>query len=239
MRITLFRIILILIIVCSFSAVYSDLYLGVYLSEYENANNQELPKYGLKVHNVILDSPANEADLRKNDILLEVEKEKLTNIDQLVEILKEYKTGDSIAIKYFRDNKIYNTKLKLTAKTEPDLSNIENRIEEMIDRSKTLIFRYESEDDNVIGVEISPGNSDNNRHGALITKVIPNSPADKAKLQKDDVIIRIEGKDIKDSVDLVKAIQTTEVGKTVTVEFYRKSKLMKTQVEIVKRKSIK
>jgi S1-C subfamily serine protease len=239
-RRTLFQIILILLFTCSVVAIYSEVYLGVYLLEYDNekTNNKELPEHGLKVHNVIKDSPADEAKLEEGDIILEVENHKLAKIDQLIDILKGYKTGDSVKVTYFRNNKTYSTRLKLADKVESELNTFQDRIEDLLDQSKTFIFRIESGDDNVIGVEISPVNRDKNRPGAVITKVIPNSPAEKAKLQQDDVIIRIAGKDIRNSVDVINAIQTSEAGDTIKIEFYRNDQKMEAQVEIVKRKSI-
>ena len=240
MRRTLFQIILILLFTCSVVTIYSEVFLGVYLVEYDHqkTDNEELPEHVLKVHDVIIDSPADKAELEDGDIILEVENHKLANIDQLVDILKDYKSGDYIKIKYFRNNKTYGTKLKLADKAESELNNFEKRIEDLIDQSKTFIFRIESGDDNVIGVEISPVNRDNNRLGAVITKVIPNSPADKAKLQKGDIIIRIAGKDIRNSEDVLNAIQASEVGTTINIDFYRNTQKMTTDVEIVKRKSI-
>ena len=234
------NIFFIIFFVISSISASAEVYLGVYLTEcdFNNEINKELPGYGLKVHHVIKDSPADDAELHEGDLILEVENQKLTKIDQLVDLLKDYKTGDSIAIKYFRDSKILNTKLKLADNIEPDMSNIQDKIEDLVDSGKTFIFRIESGDDNVIGVELSSVNKDINKAGAMITNVIPNSPADKANLQKDDIIIRIAGNDVKNSTDVINAIQASKVGSIINVEFYRNDKKMEAQVEIVKRKSI-
>lgn len=239
-RRTLFQFILILLFTCSVVAIYSDVYLGVYLVEFDNdsPNNKDIPNDGLKVHNVVLDSPAADAELQAGDIIIEVEKHKLNKIDELEEILKNYKSGDYVKIKYFRNHKTHITKLKLADKVDAEVKNFEDKIEDLLGQSKTFIFRIESGDDNVIGVELSSVNKDVNKPGAVITNIIQNSPADKANLQKDDVIIRIAGNDVKNSTDVINAIQASKLGSTINVEFYRNDKKMEAKVEIVKRKSI-
>lgn len=57
--------------------------------------------------------------------------------------------------------------------------------------------------------------------GAAISAVTENSPANKAGLQKGDIISKFNGKIINDSDDLVSAVQSGTVGQQVTVEFTR------------------
>ncbi|MEU7999848.1 trypsin-like peptidase domain-containing protein [Catellatospora sp. NPDC049111] len=57
--------------------------------------------------------------------------------------------------------------------------------------------------------------------GAAISAVTENSPANKAGLQKGDIISKFNGKIINDSDDLVSAVQSGTVGQQVTVEFSR------------------
>ena len=232
------NIFFIIFFVISSISASAEVYLGVYLTEcdFNNEIDKELPGYGLKVHHVIKDSPADDAELHEGDLILEVENHKLTKIDQLVDLLKNYKTGDSIAIKYFRDSKILNTKLKLADNIEPDLSNIQDTIEDLVDSGKTFIFRIESQNDNVIGIEISPTHAD--REGVIITNVLPNSPAQKANLQVGDVIILINGEKVNTTTAAIAAIQEVEAGSSLTLEYLRSEKQMKTQVEVVKRESI-
>ncbi|WP_425256120.1 trypsin-like peptidase domain-containing protein [Micromonospora eburnea] len=57
--------------------------------------------------------------------------------------------------------------------------------------------------------------------GALITSVLPGSGAEKAGLQRGDVVTRFGDKVIKDSNDLVGAVQSSKVGDRVEVQFKR------------------
>ena len=58
-------------------------------------------------------------------------------------------------------------------------------------------------------------------HGAIITKVVPKSPADKAGLKTGDVIIRYNGKEIKDSHALSILVSNTKPGTKVKLTIIR------------------
>jgi putative serine protease PepD len=60
-----------------------------------------------------------------------------------------------------------------------------------------------------------------NPNGAQVESVTPGGPADKAGLQKDDVIKAIDGQAIKDPSDLSSAIATKKPGDTVTLRIER------------------
>tara|TARA_Y100000768_G_scaffold383431_1_gene365589 strand:- start:4095 stop:5501 length:1407 start_codon:yes stop_codon:yes gene_type:complete len=57
--------------------------------------------------------------------------------------------------------------------------------------------------------------------GALVSKIIPNSPAEKAKLQQGDVILKFNGIDIKKSTDLPLVVGQARVGESFKVQIIR------------------
>ncbi len=57
--------------------------------------------------------------------------------------------------------------------------------------------------------------------GALITYVAPDSPADKAGLEPDDVIISFNGQEISTAQGLIQAIHSCQVGQRVEITFLR------------------
>ena len=63
-----------------------------------------------------------------------------------------------------------------------------------------------------------------NKEGALIYEVLPGYPAEKAGLQRGDVIIEFEGKKIKNNQDLKNAVGTTPPNKKVEVKVIRNKK---------------
>ena len=57
--------------------------------------------------------------------------------------------------------------------------------------------------------------------GALITEVVPDSPADKAGIEPGDVIVRLDDQEVATAEDLIIAIHSSEVGQRVEITFWR------------------
>ncbi|MFC4067651.1 S1C family serine protease [Actinoplanes subglobosus] len=68
-----------------------------------------------------------------------------------------------------------------------------------------------------LGVSVT--NAENG--GAAVSAVVDNSAAAKAKLQRGDVVTKVDGKPIDDSDDLVAAVQAGTVGQQMTLTFTR------------------
>jgi len=68
--------------------------------------------------------------------------------------------------------------------------------------------------------------------GALVADVSSGGPADKAGIQRGDVITTFDGKEVKDSTDLPYIVASTPVGKNVPVEVIRKGQKRSFQVKI-------
>lgn len=60
-----------------------------------------------------------------------------------------------------------------------------------------------------------------NSHGAWITSVGKNTPADRANLKTNDIIISYDGKSVRDFKHLIGMIQRSEVGKVVDLVIWR------------------
>ena len=60
-----------------------------------------------------------------------------------------------------------------------------------------------------------------NTNGAVINKVNPNGPADKAGIEPGDVVVEFSGKAVKDSDSLVAMVVNTKPGTSVPVAIYR------------------
>jgi serine protease Do len=69
--------------------------------------------------------------------------------------------------------------------------------------------------------------------GALVTAIIPGSPAEMAGLQQWDVIVKLKGKSIESSNQLLSIIQSSRVGETIDIEVWRSGTIIKLQAKIV------
>jgi serine protease Do len=68
--------------------------------------------------------------------------------------------------------------------------------------------------------------------GALVAEVVSGSPAEKAGIERGDVIVEFDGKAVAESKDLPQIVASTPVGKTVTVKLSRSGKMMDRQVKV-------
>ena len=69
-------------------------------------------------------------------------------------------------------------------------------------------------------------------HGALVNEVIKDSPADKAGLQRGDIIVEYDGKQVDELNDLPRLVAATPVDETVKVKVYRDGKERTVKVKI-------
>lgn len=71
---------------------------------------------GVVVVNVSENYPANKAGLTKGDIIIAINETQIEDSTHFKYLLYKYNIGDEVTIKYYRDNKIQETKLKLDKK---------------------------------------------------------------------------------------------------------------------------
>jgi len=88
-----------------------------------------------------------------------------------------------------------------------------------------------------IGVSVSPLSEETAgiigiKSGAVVQDVTEGAPADQAGIQVNDVIIKVDDTEIKDSQSLVQAIAQSEPGDVMTFHVYRQGQEIQLQVEI-------
>lgn len=68
--------------------------------------------------------------------------------------------------------------------------------------------------------------------GALVSQVVENSPAERAGLKRDDIIISFNGGAIKDASDIRNAVGLVEPGERYTITYLRDGKKIKQRIEV-------
>lgn len=71
--------------------------------------------------------------------------------------------------------------------------------------------------------------------GTRVSAVTPNSPASRANIQVDDVILRFDGMLVDNDEHLVNLVKRTELGRPVPIELFRAGRLIRTTVSIVQK----
>jgi putative serine protease PepD len=69
-------------------------------------------------------------------------------------------------------------------------------------------------------------------HGALIVRVVPNSPAEQADLKAGDVIVQIDNTPIASTQELQNVIIRKDVGQTVSLKIYRGNQQLTVKVKL-------
>jgi len=62
---------------------------------------------------IIKNGPADKAGLKEGDIILEIENQKITKSSSIIQILDQFKIGDKIKVRYWRQGEIKETNLEL------------------------------------------------------------------------------------------------------------------------------
>lgn len=197
---------------------------------------------GVLVLSVVEDSPAEKAGLQKNDVIVSVDGTKLTDADQLRELVAEHKDGDEVSLRVIRDGDSWDLKATLTAREQ-------NRRFEWFDDNNGSIppqnfdYHFFSDSSNepvgYLGIGMSPLTDQlgkffgaDNSDGVLITEVVKDGPAEKAGLKAGDVILEVNGEKIKGTGNLSAVIQKMAKGDKADIKLMRDRKVKSLPVEL-------
>ena len=203
------------------------------------------------------DSPAEMAQLKEKDIILEIEGTKLTDSKMLVDEVRKRKPGDNVTLKIDRDGKEQKVKVKLGLYAEKDIRRelslkfpklfrptapdapkppIAPQPSERLYREFFPRF-YESR--KFIGVYLEELNKElseffgvRDGQGLLISRIEKDSPADKAGLKVGDVIVKADGRAVNKISGMSEMIQKKNKGDQMEIEFLRDKKTMTVKVDI-------
>lgn len=78
-----------------------------------------------------------------------------------------------------------------------------------------------------------------NRKGVVITQILKGSPAEKSGLKPGDIIVSINGKQVKNSSSIRNAVGLLRIGNTVTMQILQKGQLKTVSANIAEQKSHK
>lgn len=207
----------------------------------ELAEKKELPvKYGVYVTTVEDESPADKAELAKGDVIVAVGGEKVTDMDDLVDIMEDAKEGDQVVVEMYRDGKPISVTVTLGEQPERDLGVLSYPGSHY--RKAIKLFHG---DHACLGVALQDLSRQLGEYfgvekgrGALIEEVLKGTPAEKTGLKAGDVITAIDGVKVADVEDVTDEIGEYEPGDTVTVTVIRDRKPMDFKVELAENDDI-
>lgn len=203
-------------------------YLGVQIQEISSKN---LAEFGLRevrgvgISKVIENSPAATAGLLKGDVILEFNGEAVTSVRKLLRLISEVAPEHTAMIKVFRNGTEQNLTAKIGKQNAPAFQNGSFTSENFPippisafpkSENETMMFYGSSRQIGVNTTALTEQLGDYfgiaNGTGLLINTVRENSPAAKAGLKAGDIIVEIDGKQVKNNFDLVRAIGEKKEG---------------------------
>jgi serine protease Do len=187
---------------------------------------------GLLITNVVENSPADDANLKEEDVLLSFDGKAVEKADDFVKLVRNTPPDKKVKIKILRNGEERELEVTIGArKTEPS----------------PRAFAYKWGDGHnvfmlgrpLLGVQVQELNKDlapyfkvEEKGGVLVLEVTKDSPAEKAGLKAGDVITRVDDKKITDADDLIAALKDYEEGDKVDIEYVRQGKTAKVQAEL-------
>ena len=212
---------------------------------------------GAKITSVSDNTAAERAGLKEGDVITYVDEDKIDDHDALTKAIRKHKPEDKINVTYQRDGRerqVVATLGKMNtyatiAPTVPGASSKPKEPKEPKEKTewkmdKKSDYNYEFKNDfngsnlfttigrTRLGIR-AQDTEDNN--GAKVLKVDDESPADKAGLREDDVIVEFEGKDIRNADDLAEAARRVKDQSSMSVKIQRDGRSQTIEIKIPKK----
>lgn len=161
---------------------------------------------GAVVQRVERGSPADEAGLKRDDVIIKAKGKRIRNRTDFVNVVGRLPEKAVVAVTYRRRRNVRTAKFKLVSfakwKTAMGLDK-PNQPLPLADRG-------------YLGAEFEA-----RRKGLYLTRIIPGAAADRAELLKEDRIVRVEDHPIEGAKDLIDALAPLAAGTEVELVYYR------------------
>lgn len=209
-------------------------YLGVIADDRQEAGA------GVRIVKVLAGGPADQAGLKVGDLVVAIDGRRLRSMDDVAEIL---------------EGRLPDDKLRFDIRRDDERSSLDVVLGRRPARAQRLFDRLgQIEDPALISADASPdaGTSDSlgvvvdvvtpemhvwlrlpEARGALVIAVAEDSPAEKAGLRVESVIVAVDGKAVETPRDLVRLVDRAGPGGQVKLAYYRHGKLFERKVVLV------
>lgn len=163
---------------------------------------------GVLIGQVQNDSPADSAGLEQGDIVIEFDGEEITDVNQLRNLVAQIRPGQRVKVVVMRAGRKKSINVKIGELPDDD------EMPAMADPSDDI--------DEEIGLsveELTPSIASrlktDLKKGVVVTQVLPGSMAQRASLQRGDIIVKINGNTIDSLEDYREAISEIDLSKGV------------------------
>jgi len=218
-------------------------WLGVFIQDVDEDLKEALDlksTEGVLVNEVVEDSPAEEAGIKKKDVILKYEGKKVTDTGELTTWVLETEPGQEVRIEIIRDGEKKKPKV-IIGKLPKTYTYLRSGDFDLQPGCQSFSFGGKRGYLGVVldglGEQLGDYFGVKDGKGALITEVQKDSPAEKAGLKAGDVIVNIDGEGVEDPGDVVGEMTDKEKGDKVKLEVLRNKKKKNFTVEVEERES--
>ena len=213
-------------------------FLGVYA---EDISKENMGRYNLRdvrgvgVTQIVKDSPAEKAGLRKDDVILRIDNENVTSVRKLNRLVSEIAPDQSVKVVISRGGS--EQELTATIGKRQNMNTVQNLITgypdfkewrgSLSNGDEGVVFSMSNRRIGVSTVELTKQLADffgvGAGKGVLVTSVSADSPAAKAGIRAGDVITAVDGEKVEESGDISRAINRKKEGDVMLTIIRNKS----------------
>jgi serine protease Do len=179
--------------------------------------------HGALVNEVIEDSPADKAGLKRGDIIVEYDGTRVDELNDLPRLVAATPVGETVRVKVFRDGKERTIKVEIGR----------------LDDGERELAADDEEGGGALGItaanvtpELVERYSLESDQGILITKIDPEGPAADANLRVGDLILEADGKEVRSVKEFEAVVGKMKAGKVLRLLIQRRATLLYTTVTL-------
>jgi serine protease Do len=202
-----------------------DAWLGVQVEDVTTDKLAELKlkeEYGALVVEVEENSPAAKAGLRKNDVILEYQGERVESAARLARLVRETPVGRTVRLAVSREGRTQTLSATLERREYlrggvrvPEIRVPEINVEVFGARPRLGISA------DALTPQLADYFGVKQGKGVLVREVHAGTAAEKAGLKAGDVIVRVDAEEVADVGDLRRALRKKKAGEDVTLGIVR------------------
>ena len=192
---------------------------------------------GAVVEEVQPDSPASKAGLRRSDVIVEFDGERVRSARQFARLVQETPSGLTVKASIMRDGQ--RSDVQITQSNEAragmyfDSDGFKAKVEDFTARMPEFDLDFEMPgmdgSRGRLGVTVSPLSDQlasyfGAKEGVLVASVSQGSAAERAGLKAGDVITTVNGERVRSSGDVTRAMRSAADGADVTIGIVREKK---------------
>jgi|GEM_PF-5606007 len=223
-------------------SIYKDkrVFLGIMVEDHADTpeGNPQHPS----ILKVIPHSPAEEAGLQQNDLLIRINDKDIYSYDDIITLLSSKNAGDKIQIIYSRDNETKTTTAALRYRNSNDQVWVNMFKKDTLPFSSFSLPKCEKiivqKSGPRLGIQVKDLDEEARKAlkakkgGALVTYVSKNSCASGMKLAVNDVIVKVNDHNIGNVEELKQVIHNLPMNEEIKLNYIRYGKKKSTKGKI-------